>query len=133
MEFTLGLSVVLVMMVIYFFLRSAPATLIPAIALPISLIGTFAGMWLLDLSIDNISLLALTLCVGFVVDDAIVMLENIVRHVENGERRLRGRAQGLARDRLHDHVDDLVADRRVHPDHVHGWRRRPPLLASSAT
>jgi hydrophobe/amphiphile efflux-1 (HAE1) family protein len=84
-EFTLGLSVVLVIMVIYFFLRSARATLIPAIALPISLIGTFAGMWLLDLSIDNISLLALTLCVGFVVDDAIVMLENIVRHVENGE------------------------------------------------
>ncbi|MDQ0470339.1 efflux RND transporter permease subunit [Labrys wisconsinensis] len=84
-EFTLGLSIVLVTIVIYFFLRSARATLIPAIALPISLIGTFAGMWLLNLSIDNISLLALTLCVGFVVDDAIVMLENIVRHVENGE------------------------------------------------
>jgi hydrophobe/amphiphile efflux-1 (HAE1) family protein len=85
-QFTLGLSIVLVVIVIYFFLRSARATLIPAIALPISLIGTFAGMWLLDASIDNISLLALTLCVGFVVDDAIVMLENIMRHVENGER-----------------------------------------------
>ena len=85
-QFTLGLSIVLVVIVIYFFLRSARATLIPAIALPISLIGTFAGMWLLDLSIDNISLLALTLCVGFVVDDAIVMLENIMRHVENGEK-----------------------------------------------
>ena len=84
-EFSLGLSIMLVVMVIYFFLRSARATLIPAIALPISLIGTFAGMYMLNLSIDNISLLALTLCVGFVVDDAIVMLENIVRHVEEGE------------------------------------------------
>ncbi|MDQ0395609.1 efflux RND transporter permease subunit [Labrys monachus] len=85
-EFTLGLSIVLVVIVIYFFLRSARATLIPAIALPISLIGTFAGMHVLGLSIDNISLLALTLCVGFVVDDAIVMLENIVRHVELGQK-----------------------------------------------
>ena len=85
-EFTLGLSIVLVTIVIYFFLRSARATLIPAIALPISLIGTFAGMYVLGLSIDNISLLALTLCVGFVVDDAIVMLENIVRHVELGQK-----------------------------------------------
>ena len=84
--FTLGLSVILVTIVIYFFLRSVRATIIPAIALPISLIGTFAGMWVLDLSIDNISLLALTLTVGFVVDDAIVMLENIMRHVENGEK-----------------------------------------------
>ncbi len=62
------------------------ATIIPALALPISLIGTFAGMYLLGYSIDNLSLLALTLSVGFVVDDAIVMLENIVRHIENGER-----------------------------------------------
>ncbi|WP_454816454.1 efflux RND transporter permease subunit [Labrys neptuniae] len=85
-EFTLGLSILLVIMVIYFFLRSARATLIPAIALPISLIGTFAGMYVLGFSIDNISLLALTLCVGFVVDDAIVMLENIVRHVELGQK-----------------------------------------------
>ena len=85
-EFTLLLSILLVSIVIYFFLRSLRATLIPAIALPISLIGTFAGMYALGLSIDNISLLALTLCVGFVVDDAIVMLENIVRHVENSAR-----------------------------------------------
>ncbi|CAM5773803.1 multidrug transporter [Labrys miyagiensis] len=85
-EFTLLLSIILVTIVIYFFLRSLRATLIPAIALPISLIGTFAGMYALGLSIDNISLLALTLCVGFVVDDAIVMLENIVRHVELGQK-----------------------------------------------
>ncbi len=84
-EFTLALSMLLVIGVIYLFLRSMRATLIPAIALPISLVGTFAGMYLFGHSIDNISLLALTLSVGFVVDDAIVMLENIMRHIENGE------------------------------------------------
>ncbi len=84
-EFTLFLSMMLVILVIYLFLRSVRATIIPAIALPISLIGTFAGMYMLGHSIDNISLLALTLSVGFVVDDAIVMLENIMRHVEEGQ------------------------------------------------
>jgi hydrophobe/amphiphile efflux-1 (HAE1) family protein len=85
-EFSLCLSMVLVILVIYLFLRSVRATIIPAIALPISLVGTFAGMYLLGHSLDNISLLALTLSVGFVVDDAIVMLENIMRHVEHGEK-----------------------------------------------
>ncbi len=85
-QFTLCLAGILVIIAIYFFLRSARATLIPAIALPISVIGTFAGMYLCGHSIDNISLLALTLAVGFVVDDAIVMLENIVRHIEAGEK-----------------------------------------------
>ena len=84
-EFSLALSMLLVVGVIYLFLRSVRATIIPAIALPISLTGTFAGMYLLGHSIDNISLLALTLSVGFVVDDAIVMLENIMRHVEDGQ------------------------------------------------
>jgi hydrophobe/amphiphile efflux-1 (HAE1) family protein len=85
-EFTLCLAGLLVIIAIYFFLRSFRATLIPAIALPISVIGTFAGMYVCGHSIDNISLLALTLAVGFVVDDAIVMLENIVRHIEAGEK-----------------------------------------------
>jgi multidrug efflux pump subunit AcrB len=84
-QFTLALAVGLVVLVIFLFLRNLTATAIPALALPISLIGTFAGMYVLGYSIDNLSLLALTLSVGFVVDDAIVMLENIVRHVENGE------------------------------------------------
>ncbi len=83
-QFSLMLGVALVVAVIWLFLKSARATLIPAIALPISLVGTFAGMYALGHSIDNISLLALTLAVGFVVDDAIVMLENIMRHVEEG-------------------------------------------------
>jgi hydrophobic/amphiphilic exporter-1 (mainly G- bacteria), HAE1 family len=84
-KFTLILTVALVILVIFLFLRNISATVIPSLALPISLIGTFAVMHLLDYSLDNLSLMALTLSVGFVVDDAIVMLENIVRHMEMGE------------------------------------------------
>jgi hydrophobic/amphiphilic exporter-1 (mainly G- bacteria), HAE1 family len=84
-ERTLFLAVCLVVMVIFIFLRNLSATIIPSLALPMSIIGTFAVMALLGYSLDNLSLMALTLCVGFVVDDAIVMLENIVRHMENGE------------------------------------------------
>jgi len=85
-RFTLLLTAALVVMVIFLFLRNVTATIIPALALPVSVVGTFAGMYLFGYSIDNLSLLALTLSVGFVVDDAIVMLENIVRHIENGEQ-----------------------------------------------
>jgi HAE1 family hydrophobic/amphiphilic exporter-1 len=85
-EKSLGIAIVLVIIVIFLFLKRLSATLIPALALPISLVGTFAAMYALGYSIDNISLLALTLSVGFVVDDAIVMLENIVRHIEEGEK-----------------------------------------------
>jgi HAE1 family hydrophobic/amphiphilic exporter-1 len=84
-ERTLFLAVCLVVLVIFIFLRNLSATLIPSLALPMSIIGTFAIMALLGYSLDNLSLMSLTLCVGFVVDDAIVMLENIVRHMENGE------------------------------------------------
>ncbi len=85
-QFTLWLAVVLVVMVIYLFLKRISATLIPTLALPVSLIGTFAFMYVLGFSVNNMTLLALTLSVGFVVDDAIVMLENIVRYVEQGMR-----------------------------------------------
>jgi HAE1 family hydrophobic/amphiphilic exporter-1 len=85
-RFTLLLTAALVVLVIFIFLRNVTATIIPALALPVSVIGTFAGMYVFGYSIDNLSLLALTLSVGFVVDDAIVMLENIVRHIEGGER-----------------------------------------------
>ncbi len=85
-EFTLLLSIALVVLVIFLFLKSMAATVIPSLALPVSLIGTCAFMYLFGYSIDNISLLAITLAVGFVVDDAIVMLENIVRHIEEGEK-----------------------------------------------
>jgi hydrophobic/amphiphilic exporter-1 (mainly G- bacteria), HAE1 family len=83
---TLGIAVCLVLMVIFLFLRKLSATIIPALAVPVSLIATFAVMYLFNFSINNMTLLALTLSVGFVVDDAIVMLENIVRHVEGGMR-----------------------------------------------
>jgi hydrophobic/amphiphilic exporter-1 (mainly G- bacteria), HAE1 family len=86
-KFTLLLTVVLVILVIFAFLRNPSATLIPSLAVPLSLIGTMAVMYLLDYSIDNLSLMAMTLSVGFVVDDAIVMLENIVRHLEMGKSR----------------------------------------------
>jgi HAE1 family hydrophobic/amphiphilic exporter-1 len=84
-QFTLYLALMLVVLVIFLFLRNIPATVIPSIALPMSIIGTFAVMYLFGFSLDNISLMALTLCVGFVVDDAIVMLENITRHIEKGK------------------------------------------------
>ena len=84
-QFTLILTVCLVVMVIFLFLRNLSATVIPSLALPMSIVGTFAVMYVLDFSMDNMSLMALTLSVGFVVDDAIVMLENIIRHMEMGE------------------------------------------------
>ncbi|MEW6364497.1 MAG: efflux RND transporter permease subunit [Acidobacteriota bacterium] len=85
-KFTLFLTLCLVVLVIFLFLRNLSATLIPSLALPMSIVGTFAVMYQLGYSLDNLSLMALTLSVGFVVDDAIVMLENIVRHMEKGEK-----------------------------------------------
>src|ERR1035437_2206530 len=87
-EFTLLLTIGVVVLVIFLFLRNLSATLIPGCAVPFSIVGTFAVMYLLGYSLNNLSLMALTLSVGFVVDDAIVMLENIVRHMEMGETRL---------------------------------------------
>ena len=93
-QFTLYLALMLVVMVIFLFLRNVPATVIPALALPMSIIGTFAVMYLFGYSLDNISLMALTLCVGFVVDDAIGMLENISRHIEEGKSVLQATLEG---------------------------------------
>lgn len=91
---TLFEAIVLVVLVIFLFLRNVRATIIPSLALPLSIIATFAVMWLFGYSINNMTLLALTLCVGFVVDDAIVVLENIYRHVENGEKPFRAAILG---------------------------------------
>ena len=93
-QFTLVLTMCLVVMVIFLFLRNLSATIIPSLALPMSIIGTFSVMYLLGYSLDNLSLMALTLSVGFVVDDAIVMLENIVRHMEMGEKPLQAALNG---------------------------------------
>jgi hydrophobic/amphiphilic exporter-1 (mainly G- bacteria), HAE1 family len=93
-KFTLLLSLCLVVMVIFLFLRNLSATLIPSLALPVSIVGTFSVMYLLGYSVDNMSLMSLTLAIGFVVDDAIVMLENIVRHMEKGEPPLQAALKG---------------------------------------
>jgi multidrug efflux pump len=95
-QYTLVLAVVLVVAVIFLFLRSARATFIPAVALPISLVGTFGVMHLLGFSLDNLSLMALTVATGFVVDDAIVMIENVVRHIEDGMSPLAAAYKGSA-------------------------------------
>ncbi|GFE56234.1 efflux RND transporter permease subunit [Geobacter sp. AOG1] len=93
-KFTLVLTIGLVIMVIFLFLRNLSATIIPSLALPMSIVGTFTVMHLLGFSINNISMMALTLAVGYVVDDAIVMLENIVRHMEKGESAMEAAFKG---------------------------------------
>ncbi len=93
-KFTLILTICLVVMVIFLFLRNISATVIPSLALPLSILGAFAAMYLMGFSVNNITLLALTLSVGFVVDDAIVMLENIVRHMEQGEGAMEAALKG---------------------------------------
>jgi multidrug efflux pump len=93
-EFELSLAVVLVVLVIFLFLRNLPATLIPSLSVPLSLVGTFGVMYLLGYSLDNLSLMALTISTGFVVDDAIVMIENIARFIESGEKPMAAALKG---------------------------------------
>jgi hydrophobic/amphiphilic exporter-1 (mainly G- bacteria), HAE1 family len=95
-QFTLLLTIALVVMVIFLFLRSPWATIIPSVTVPLALIGTFAMMYVLGFSIDNLSLMGLTISVGFVVDDAIVMLENVYRHMEDGSPPLQAALKGSA-------------------------------------
>ncbi len=108
-ERTLIIAVCLVVLVVFAFLRNVRATLIPSVAVPVSLIGTFGVMYLLGYSLDNLSLMALTISTGFVVDDAIVVLENVTRHIESG---------------LHGAVDEPLADRGLCADPADGRRRR---------
>jgi multidrug efflux pump len=93
-EFELGLAVALVVLVIFIFLRNLPATLIPSLSVPLSLVGTLAGMYLFGFSLDNLSLMSLTIASGFVVDDAIVMIENIARYIERGDSPLQAALTG---------------------------------------
>ncbi|WP_262197183.1 efflux RND transporter permease subunit, partial [Escherichia coli] len=93
-QFELMLAIALVVMIIYLFLRNIPATIIPGVAVPLSLIGTFAVMVFLDFSINNLTLMALTIATGFVVDDAIVVIENISRYIEKGEKPLAAALKG---------------------------------------
>jgi hydrophobic/amphiphilic exporter-1 (mainly G- bacteria), HAE1 family len=93
-KMTMVVTLALVILVIFIFLRNASATMIPSLALPLSILGTFSVMYMLDFTLDNMSMMALILCIGFVVDDAIVMLENIVRHLERGEKPLQAALNG---------------------------------------
>ena len=120
-------SVMLVMLVVFLFLREVRATLIPSVAVPLSLVGTFGVMYLLGYTLDNLSLMALTISTGFVVDDAIVVMENITRYLEEGMTPFQAALQGLARDRLHRALDEHLADRRLHPHPADGRHRRPAV------
>ena len=111
---TLLISIVLVILVVFVFLRNLRATLIPSVAVPVSLIGTFGVMYLCGYSLDNLSLMALTIATGFVVDDAIVVIENISRHMEQGWRPSQAALQGARGDRLHRALDQRLAGRRLH-------------------
>ncbi len=124
-KFTLVLTVCLVVMVIFLFLRNLSATLIPGIAVPLSIVGTFAVMYLLGYSINILSLMALTLSVGFVVDDAIVMLENIVRYREMGKPRREAAMLASKEIRIRHRLHDHLPGGRLHSGAVHGRHRGP--------
>src|SRR5260370_31415787 len=96
MEITLLISISLVILVVFAFLRSYWATIIPSVAVPLSLIGTFGVMYLCHYTLDNLSLMALTICTGFVVDDAIVVIENITRHIEGGMKPFEATIKGAS-------------------------------------
>ena len=99
-QFELMLTVGLVVLVIFLFLRNLSATIIPSVAVPLSLIGTFAVMYMLGYSLNNLTLMALTISTGFVVDDAIVMIENISRYIEEGETPLQAALEARRRSAL---------------------------------
>ncbi len=119
-QMELGVAIVLVVIVIFIFLRDLAATLIPALTVPLTLIGTLAVAYALGFSLNNLTLMALTIAIGFVVDDAIVMIENITRYIEEGETPHAGGTEGLGADRLHHHLAVGGADRGDDPAAVHG-------------
>ncbi len=132
-EFTMMLTIAcaLVVVVIFIFLRTVWATVIPSIAVPLSILATFGLMFPLGYSLDNISLMALTISVGFVVDDAIVMIENVVRYIELGDRPFEAALKGAGQIGLHHHLDHLFADRGIHSALVHERDHRLGCSASS--
>ena len=125
MQLTLLATAFLVMFVVFVFLRRVTPTIAAGVSVPLALAGTCAGMWLAGFSIDNLSLMALAISVGFVVDDAIVMIENMYRNLEHGMKPYPGGAGRRQADRLHGAVDQPVADRGVHAADLHGRHRRP--------
>ena len=124
LEITLLVSIVLVVLVVFVFLRNAWATAIPSISVPLSLVGTFGVMYLLGYSLDNLSLMALTISTGFVVDDAIVVIENITRHLEAGMKPLQAALQGSREIGFTVISMSTVPGRGFHTDsHDGGYRR----------
>ncbi len=127
MQLTLLATVLLVMVVVFAFLRRITPTVAAGVSVPLALAGTCAGMWLAGFSIDNLSLMALAISVGFVVDDAIVMIENMYPQPRAWHAALPGGARRRQADRLHGPVDQPVADRRLHAADFHGRYRRPAV------
>jgi multidrug efflux pump len=123
-ERTLVIAVLLVVLVVFIFLRNGRATLIPAVVVPTSLIGTFGVMYLCGYSLDNLSLMALTISTGFVVDDAIVVIENVTRHLEQGVRADASCAPRRTRSRVHCSFDQRFVGCGVYADPAHGRHRR---------
>jgi Cu/Ag efflux pump CusA len=121
---TLILSVALVILVVFLFLRSTRAALIPSVAVPVSLAGTFGIMYLLGYSLDNFSLMALTISSGFVIDDATVVLENISRHIETGLTRMQASLQGVREVGLTVVSDQPLLSRRFYTGPTDGWDHR---------
>ena len=126
-ERSLLISVILVILVVFVFLKNVRTTIIPSVAVPVSLLGTFGVMYLLGYSVDNLSLMALTISTGFVVDDAIVVIENITRYLEQGMRPLAAGAAGRRGDRLHGDHDERVAGGGVHSAADDGRRGGPAV------
>ena len=126
-QFELLLAVALVVMVIFLFLRNLPATFIPSVAVPLSLVGTFGVMYLAGFSINNLTLMALTIATGFVVDDAIVVIENIARYIEKGDSPLEAALKGTEQIAftIISLTFSLIAV--LIPLLVHGRRRRPAV------
>ena len=108
------MAILLVTLVVYLFLRNIRATIIPSVAVPVSIVGTFGVMYLFGYSLDLLSLMALTISTGFVVDDAIVVLENVSRHIGRRNAAYGGRLSWRPRGRLYGHVDQLLPDRGIH-------------------
>ena len=130
MQITLLITGFLVIMTVAIFLRRIAATFAAAVTVPLSIAGTLVGMWAMGFSLNNYSLMAITISVGFVVDDAIVMIENITRLREQGMAPMAAAIAGVAADRLHGHFHQPVAGRGIHSAAVHGrhpWQHLPRI------
>ena len=113
--------------IVFLFLRDMRAAIIPIVAVPVSIVGTFGAMYLLNFSLNNLSLMALTIATGFVVDDAIVVLENISRHLDAGQGRVEAALNGARRSGIYRALDQHLADRGLHSNSFDGRDCRPPV------